>query len=669
MLPYYFLLILLWAGTVFNPVFAVQAVPDCGFQTHTQAYYGSAAAGTYLTDHFFAAFPTGLLAGCSTGRTLRLTSAAAVTNFLPSATSTNEVLDASYINPVKPGGSSVNVYSSNFAGQVVALTLSVGFDLADASYSSANIPLKDAIIINGTFAGKTVNFVLTQANLALGGCTSQYSVEQLNTIITAINEGYESGKIGDLLTCSGACSVPVPTVVGTVAYCQGSATSPLSNSITAANGATINVYTTAAGSTPLASNFQPSTAAISSTTYYVSQTIGACESNRIPVVVGIVNKPSPPTIVSSLLTNTSNVAAWGDSFTDSNFGRYPAVLSRLSGYNVKNLGVGGQTSAQVKTRMLADAEKRTWPSIIWAGRNDTRDQLAQTQANIATMVANLTHTNYLVLSVFNGDGEGKGTYAYQQILALNAALAKTYGSHYLDVRSYMVTQYNTSSSQDAVNFTADIPPVSLRQDFLHPNNAGSDLIANYIYAHLNQLVSGGVAVQYCQNAEATPLTAAFNTPSTGAVLRFYDSATATVPVGSGNTFSPPTSTLGSTVYYVSQAIGTCESTRIPILVNVNDCAAMGRGSLGSTDVETLTVFPDPFDTQATVGVYLPAGQPYTLELYNSTGELVRHLAQGTTTTSEQRTFSISGTPLAAGLYIVRLNAGHASQSRRLLLVR
>jgi len=613
------------------------------------------------------AFPTGLSVGCSTGRTLRLTTAAAVANFLPSPASTTEVLNASYLNPLKPSSGGANTYGSNFAGQVVALTLSVGFDLADASFSSADVQLKDALITNGTFAGKSVAFVLTQANLALGGCTSQYSVDQLNSIVTAINESYETGKTGDLLTCAGACSIPVPTVAAPVAYCLGTSSALLNTNVTAATGATVNIYTTAAGSTPLP-DFQPSTAAISSTTYYISQTIGTCESNRVPVVVSIVTKPSAPTIVSSLLTNTSNIAAWGDSFTDANFGRYPSTLSQLSGYTVNNLGVGGQTSTQIKTRMLADVQKHTWPSIIWAGRNDQREQLAQTEANIAAMVASLTHNNYLVISVFNGDGEGKGTYAYQQIMKLNSDLAKTYGSHYLDVRSYFVSQYKTSSAQDAVNYTADIPAVSLRQDFLHPNPTGSDLIANYIYAHLNQLVTGGVVVQYCQNAQATPLSAAFNTPATGATLRFYDSATATTPVGSGNNFLPPTTNLGSSVYYVAQATGSCESARIPILVNVNDCNAMDRGAAGNTNSVTLEAYPNPFTAQATVELRLPEGQAYELELYNATGNLVKHLADGTAT-NNQATFLLGSSPLTAGFYLLRLNAGHFSRTLRLTLIR
>jgi len=664
------LLLLLWlVGFVSNDALAVQAAADCGFQTHAQSYYGTATTGSYLADHFSAAFPTGLIAGCSGGRTLRITSAAAVANFLPSPVGTTEVLDANYLNPIKPRSNGTNVYASNFAGQVVVLTLSVGFDLADASYSSANVPLKDAVITSGVFSGKTVNFVLNQANLVLGGCTSQYSLEQLTTIITAINESYDNGKSSDLLTCQATCNVPLPVVAEPVAYCIGSATSPLSNSVTLAAGATLQIYTTAAGGTSLASNFQPSTSAISSTTYYLAQAIGDCESNRVPVVVSIVTKPSAPTIVPSLTANTSNVAAWGDSFTDSNFGRYPATLSKLSGYNVVNLGVGGQNSTQVKTRMLADAQKRTWPAIIWAGRNDSRDQIAQTEANIASMVANLTHTNYLVISVFNGEGEGKGTYAYSQIKTLNSDLAKTYGTHYLDVRSYMVSQYNTSSAQDAAFYTADIPPASLRQDFLHPNTAGSDVIANYIYAHLNQLVIGGVVVQYCQGEQPAPLSSAFNTPSTGATLRFYDSPTATTPVGSGNSYAPATSTGGTSLFYVSQAVGTCESTRTPIMVSVNDCDAMARAGAGtSTDVVYMSVYPNPFDTQAIVGVQLPTGQSYSLELYNATGALVQHLATATATATEQ-TYSINSISLTAGLYIVRLNAGHSSQSFRLTLIK
>jgi gliding motility-associated-like protein len=67
-------------------------------------------------------------------------------------------------------------------------------------------------------------------------------------------------------------------------------------------------------------------------------------------------------------------------------------------------------------------------------------------------------------------------------------------------------------------------------------------------------------INYCQNASATALTV------TGTNLLWYTSVTggtgtATAPI-------PNTSASGSTIYYVSQTVGGCESTRASIIINV-----------------------------------------------------------------------------------------------------
>jgi len=678
----------------FLPNLALAAVPgdDCGFQTHTQTYYGATsngARGAYLAEHFPVAFPNGLTVGYANGRTLKLTSADAVASFLPSSTSNTELLDASYLNPIKPTGNSkkngTNTYASNLAGQVVALTLSVAFDQVDSGFSTASTQLKDAVLTSGVFAGKTVAFVLEQANVVLGGGTSSYSLGQLTTAVTDINEGYDNGRTINLLTCLVGCNLLPPVVLGPLTYCQGATPTLLSSSVTLLTGALLQVYTTATGGTALPTDFKPLTATVGTATYYVAQTLGTCESSRVPLVVNVVAAPTAPTISPALAVNTSNIAAWGDSFTDANYGRYPATLLQLSGYAVANLGVGGQSSAQIKERMLAAPDKRTWPVIIWAGRNDGRDQIAQTEANIAAMVANLTHTNYLVLPVFNGAGEGKGSYEYQQIMALNSNLARTYGSHYLDVRSHIVSNYNASSAQDVADYAADIPPTSLRQDFLHPNTAGSDLIANYIYMHFDQLFNGGVVLRYCQGEQANPLSLAFTAPSAGATFRYYTSALAPLPLGTGTAYAPSTSSLGSTTYYVSQVVGGCESSRTPIRVEVSDCAAMqARSGLLSGLTNTLLsatgqtlgfvasvlmVYPNPLSNQATVSFGLPKGQAYSLALYNGNGYMVQQIASGTAPINQQYSYSIDGQKLPVGLYTVRLTAGSASQSFRLTVSR
>ncbi|GGF20940.1 Ig-like domain-containing protein [Hymenobacter cavernae] len=477
---------------------------------------------------------------------------------------------------------------------------------------------------------------------------------------------------------SPVCDVTAPVVTSPLTYCQGSAASALSSSITLTSGAMLQLYTTATGGAPLTSDFRPPTTIISSTTYYAAQVVGNCESSRTPVVVNVVTAPSPPTLVSSLAINTSTIAAWGDSFTDSNFGRYPSILSQLSGRTVTNLGVGGENSGLIANRMLADTQKRTWPTIIWAGRNDPRNQSAQTKANIAAMVAALPHTDYLILSVCNGAGEGKGTYEYQQIIALNNDLARIYGAHYLDVRSYLVSKYIADNAQDAADYAADIPPTSLRRDFLHPNEAGSSLIANYIYGHLNQLLSGSVIARYCQGSQATPLSAAFSAPDANATLRFYADASATTPLSVETTYAASTTAISAATYYVAQGIGNCESRRTPIMIEIVDCNATAArpstfGNVANTPASStelvLAVYPNPFELEATVDFSLPTEQSYTLDLYNTTGKLVRHLADGTPAAGKQYSCPISSTALDAGLYMVRLHAGTTHKTLRLNLTR
>lgn len=68
-------------------------------------------------------------------------------------------------------------------------------------------------------------------------------------------------------------------------------------------------------------------------------------------------------------------------------------------------------------------------------------------------------------------------------------------------------------------------------------------------------------VTYCKNATATALTA------TATVLKWYTAATG--GTSSGTAPTPTTTAAGSTTYYVSQTVNTCESPRAAIVVTVN----------------------------------------------------------------------------------------------------
>ena len=167
------------------------------------------------------------------------------------------------------------------------------------------------------------------------------------------------------------------------------------------------------------------------------------------------------------IANNQNIATWGDSLTAGTGGTpFPTQLAALSGYTVYNGGVGGDTSTQIATRMLGDTAKHSWPTIIWAGRNNYSDPTT-VKADIAAMVASLNSQNYIVLSVLNGSYGGyeiPGGAGYAYITQLNSDLASTYGSHFLDVRSYLVSLYNPSIPQDVTDHSNDTPPSSLRSD-------------------------------------------------------------------------------------------------------------------------------------------------------------------------------------------------------------
>ena len=124
-----------------------------GFRTQTQGGWGQCDqhgnnVATYLFANFDAAFPSDLTIGCGTKK-LKLTSAQAVCDFLPSGTQARALNNGTLVDPGQ-------TYRNVFAGQLVAATLNVGFDLYDANFGVSNINLGDLIIESGPLAGLTV---------------------------------------------------------------------------------------------------------------------------------------------------------------------------------------------------------------------------------------------------------------------------------------------------------------------------------------------------------------------------------------------------------------------------------------------------------------------------------------------------------------------------------
>ena len=162
----------------------------CQLRTQTMGGWGSPGngnnPGAYRDAHFDAAFPNGLTIGCD--NTLTLTSAEAVEEFLPSGGQSQQLPEGSMTDPGN--------YNNNLAGQLVALTLSVGFDLNDADFGTGGL-LADAVLNNGTFEGWMVQQLLDEANQFIGGCGSTYTAQQLGGALAMVNENFVDGDTNE----------------------------------------------------------------------------------------------------------------------------------------------------------------------------------------------------------------------------------------------------------------------------------------------------------------------------------------------------------------------------------------------------------------------------------------------------------------------------------------
>ncbi|HEY1197086.1 MBG domain-containing protein, partial [Flavobacterium sp.] len=131
------------------------------------------------------------------------------------------------------------------------------------------------------------NFNLTGCSPIINkGNNSLYSSEFPNTDFAGKNRKVNTIDIGAYENELGTSAKTKPTVVATQAFCG---TEAIVNDLKA-TGSNIKWYSQALGGSPLASN----TALVSGNTYYASQTVNGCESDRATVTVSI-SSTEPPT--------------------------------------------------------------------------------------------------------------------------------------------------------------------------------------------------------------------------------------------------------------------------------------------------------------------------------------------------------------------------------------
>jgi hypothetical protein len=89
-------------------------------------------------------------------------------------------------------------------GQLLAATLSVGFDAADPDFSASTSALGDQILCNTGLPcdGMSVADLLADAQAVAGACGGSLSPSEANACLTAVNENYVDGTQDNGLLCA-----------------------------------------------------------------------------------------------------------------------------------------------------------------------------------------------------------------------------------------------------------------------------------------------------------------------------------------------------------------------------------------------------------------------------------------------------------------------------------
>lgn len=312
-----------------------------------------------------------------------------------------------------------------------------------------------------------------------------------------------------------------PTVNSPVTYCEGSPATPALN--TFVTGTNLKWYTGPTGGTGSTTTPTINTSVTGTTTYYVSQSVGSCESGRTAIVVNVNAKPAMPGVTNvsycqintpAPLTATGTSLLWYTSATGGT-GSATAPTPSTATPGVTNYYVSQTVNGCESDRAQIEVTIFTKPPMPAATASYTYCQGETTSALSAT------GTN---LQWYTAPTGGTG-----------ATTVPVPSSTTPGVYDWYVSQTVSGCESDRTHITVTV------------NAKPQPPTASTMY--------------FCEGDPETPVTA------TGQNLKWYISQSG----GTGSTTAPlqATTTPGTFNYYVSQTILGCESDRATLTVVVS----------------------------------------------------------------------------------------------------
>ena len=380
-------------------------------------------------------------------------------------------------------------------------------------------------------ASNTATLLLTNVSVSMSGY--QYRLVVNNASGSAISSPAT-------LTVNPSPNAPIVTTP--VNYCVNQTATPLT-----ATGTNLLWYATATSTSGSSSAPIISTTTASTTTYFVSQstTVGGCESPRASITVNVNATPTAPTVTTPI-TYCQNATATALTATGTN----------LKWYLVATGGASSTTAPTPNTSVIGNTNFYV---------SQTSGICEGPRALIAVNVTAITAAPTAISPINYCQGSSA--------VALTAT-----GSNLL--------WYNASTGGTG-STTAPIPSTSLVGSTIfyvsqtgQCESARTAVTVNVATTPAAPTVTSPIA--YCQGSTAPALNA------TGTNLLWYANATG----GLSGTAAPipTTTTAGSTTYYVSQTVGSCEGQRAAITVNVSAAPSITSQPQDITSCSTSATF-------------------------------------------------------------------------------
>lgn len=140
-------------------------------------------ASHLLRTHFAELFPEGLTLGCNHKVTYH--SAEEILSMLPMTAPATALL---------PGAKPEQARNNRLAGELLSLQAVIRLDELLPAFTPGSQPLPHLQVGIGAFEGWTVQEILLEGNSVLGGCTSNYTPDQIQEVVHEINICFAAGS-------------------------------------------------------------------------------------------------------------------------------------------------------------------------------------------------------------------------------------------------------------------------------------------------------------------------------------------------------------------------------------------------------------------------------------------------------------------------------------------